>query len=365
MMEYCDRMTRRNFLARVTTLAGGIALASTGLSLAGCGGNSNSSGNGGNGSTSIPTPGQIGSSPGNASMATALPFAHQIGVTLTNTQTSTGKLVTQATPADVASELAALVASAPSTVPNPTLALPILQSNGTYSIVPLANLTDSSGASVSSASLQSAIASYLAGLEALPLSQGGIQLSSLDSYVYNTYTYGNQQTISVPAIVDKNGNIVFDPILSFLPPPETTTVTGPSGTTEPNPYVLVVSNKTGLAGAMGENVYNPATGSLLYSIGATATATQSTSGTLTMGNSQIGTPTTGPDITVAGATITTKAVPTGIAKTRQSGSGCITIGLTFTVSLVLKLPNGNTIDIWHWIDSTLSLEFCQTGTTNG
>ncbi len=363
-MANYDRLTRRDFLSRVTTLVGGVALASSGLALAGCGSGNNNNGN--NNTLSTPSANQIGTSPGGAKLADVTPLSHQVGLTVTATQTDAHQAVTATDPTSVANTLATLAASTTTTAPSPGFGVAVQQSTGTFTIIPLGTTTgslqDSTGAFVTPSAFATAVANYLTALTSLPASQGGITISSGDKYVYNTYTYGNQQTISVPAIVDStSGKIVFDPVLSMLPPPQTSTITGSVGTVT-NPYVDTLSTVSGSTGTLGQNQYNPASGTLLFSIGAAATAGAGSGGALTITNSKVGTPTTGPGVSISSQNITSRAVPVGTGNSRQSGSSCITVVLTFTVTMTLTLPSGATVVLWT-LTVTITVQICITGSS--
>jgi len=306
-----DGMKRRDFLRTVTTLVGAVALGGSASLLSGCGGNGGSSGTPTGPTLSFPPAPQ--GQPA-TSVASVLTNSGIAGIS----SASVGKPIdtlSSTTPTAAATEAATDLSNAVTNLPaNAPLGI---VSNGTVQ-------------TISVSAFQSQISTVLSQLANLPAGEGPT-LQAGDKIEIITYTLSDGQMISSPAIVDGNGNVVFD-TLSFLAFPS------PSDSS----HYVTQNTQVGANGAAATTLFNPVSGVFQFRDVVTGTANSEANGNLSAStpvtNLVVNSPTLGPGVTAGSpGTPVFKAVPVqSAAVSRQSGGGqCVTITVTFQVTITL------------------------------
>jgi hypothetical protein len=304
LMNNFDQITRRDFLSRVTTLAGGVVVATSAGLLAGCG-----SDNGSSSSTTkvVPFPSQP-AAPTPLTPQQAIQLAISQGFLPANTQiTATTPITTLDTTNTSASAVAGLIAA---NLPSP----------GVFLLPSLSSFTTGQSLQLTPAQLMAGIQTYL--------SQAGITFSAGDKIENLSYTINGQPYNSI-AVVDANGKILFDTYASLLPP------TSSSATTQTNASNNYSTNALGQA---RYTAYNPADGHLLLDAGFTAKPNYDVNGNLSQTNPVTvaqapGTGSAGPGIKLAAQSPSLKERPHDTI-TNTTLSVTITIGLVTTVIIL-------------------------------
>lgn len=309
-----DGMKRRDFLRTVTTLVGAVALGGSASLLSGCGGNGGASGN----NTPPPTP--IPTAPAGVSANSAASALTNAGVSGVSNSSAGASLhtVSGSTSSTAASDAATAMSSAVSSLPESA---------------PLGFIVNGQVQTISASTFQAGIGTLLAQIAALPAGQGPT-IQAGDTVKIITYTLSSGQQVSSPAIVDANGNVVFD-LASFgiIPAPSDTT------------HTVTQSKQQGTGASASTTLFNPVTGMIIFSDRATGYANSEANGNLNattpVTNINTGTPTLGPGASISGSpTIGTpqfKSVAAVKVVTRQSAGGSTCVVLVILFLLVLAL----------------------------
>lgn len=352
LMEHRDHMTRRNFLARVTTLAGGVALAGAGTTLAGCGGNS-----GGPSGPQVPAPAAAPAALGEDAGAVQ---ARNQGLNITGAPATTNSGVSigsSPTAASVATTLGTIASGYSSSAP---FGLPIQNTSGGYTLTSSGAIS-STGTTLGSsqAALMSVFQQLLTSMTSLPASEGGITLTSTDTLGTAVYTLTNGNKITVPVIYNASGTIIFDPVLLLIPPPQTTNITV-NGKTVPNPYVISAASVANNTGAAAQTQYNATFASLMAYGGGRAVASQDANGNLIVASSSTVPSQFGPGCSSNTAPVVTSATKS-IAKaiTTRANGNCLDIAITITV--IISVTVGGVTYVLSTFSLSATMSICLTG----
>lgn len=292
-MYNVNTASRRTFLARLTTLTGGIFLA--GIALTGCGTDASSNSSGG----PPPTSGPLLYSQVASRLA-------QAGIAVTSVQPNLGS--TSLTAAQVAAQFAAN--------PNNVL-IPVQTSSGTYTAQTAASL------GISSATLQALFTQYLS------------TLSSGDQVGTVAYTIGGT-TYNSPGVANPDGTVKFDPLLTF----------------QLGKVTQTTANQNGLNRSQTLTVLNDYDARTLATVTFNATATQGSNGGPTGGTASFATALS-PGVSFSNTVISPPVITRSVGGTvTLTGSGDLsmqvggvtawTLAKQFSVSLLVSGSGGAT-----------------------
>lgn len=259
LMNNFDQMTRRNFLARVTTLAGGVAVATSAGLLAGCGSDNGSSSGGNTKAPGLPA------SPGPTTPVNAVSMFASEGVLPTDTKlTLTPVRTLTATDAVDGSSIAAALVAA-------------IGSDPTAFAFPQGSGADLSGVSgfATAKSLGLSAAEVTEGLTNLVndfIAAGLVSFTSGQQLSKSTYTTHGQTYTSATITDPTTGVTIFDPILSLL-----VTTTNPK-------YAIDQDVPNGSTGQGRYTNYNVADGHLVTDVAGSATLNTEVNGNLNTAN---------------------------------------------------------------------------------
>lgn len=337
-MDNYDQMTRRNFLTRVTTLAGACVVVTSASMLSGCGG--------GEGGGNNPPPfSAFFTPPSRMDPDTAVQQAVATGQLPAGTSAATNKSAPLATLAST--DAATVVAAVNAALPAPSgLPLPVTLAGNSQ-----AGLKTAASLHMSLADVQAFVGHYLtAGMTTPdPNSQSGaayIVVPTGSTVNAHTYTI-NGQTFTLPVLLGPDGLLIFDPILSLLPP--NGAITG----SRPVPQV----QKNGTTGEGAAAEFNSYDGHTVFYTRAQAVGSTDANGNLSSATPSITQTNVGPGQTLISTNATSRA-----ARTR--GTGCVGLSFFYQFASQATLSNESVVQFFS-LSPIFSFNLCSTGATGG
>jgi hypothetical protein len=307
LMNNFDQITRRDFLSRVTTLAGGVVVATSAGLLAGCGSDNGSSGPA---TKQVPFPSQ-------PAPPTPLTLPAALALAIFNGQLPAGSKITSITPIATVSDPTTVSTTVKDNLPPVT----------TYALSTPGGIATAVALNVTATALQQAVAVFL--------NQAGTTFAAGDVVETVAYSIGGK-TYNSLAVVNSSGQILFDTFFSLLAPDTA------SSTLQKNASYDYSNQAVGQA---RYTAYNPSDGHLVLDLGLTATPNYDVNGNLSTTNpvtvaQASGTGSAGPGISLGNGgkavslpntAATPKAVSVSSHKSTRDTITSITITITYTV----------------------------------